>query len=270
MKKQFFRSTMAGCALAAMSSSCLALSVTIGTTTIIDGGAGDTNPAAGVIDFSLASVTGSSGTYSISGTVIENTTGTTSLTSGAALTLTNLDIEALTGNVNDTIAFDSSTFPIFSLPATGIAYLSGNWTSGSSNAAAPISGADLTLNAWNVGDWQWNSQSGTNAPFVVPFSTASADSTSASFNVIGAQASLPNTITPYYGFVADQADWTSVRGTLAFNLANAGDGFWLPSSADIETGDLVTTVVPLPGGVWLFLSGLAGFASRFVRSRHLS
>ncbi len=253
-----------------ISKPALALSITVGGTTIFDGGAGDANPAAGVIDFSLANVSGNTGFYDISGTVQESIAGNSFVTSGAALTLTNLDISATTANVADEIVFDSSQFPVFALPANGVANVDGNWTTGSSNAPATISGASVGLSGWNVGNWQWASMVGNGQEFVLPFSQAVADSTTGSvFATTVVSAPMPDLITPYYFFTATQADWTSVRGKLSFNLVNSGDGIWMPGSAEILTGDLVSTV-PLPSSMVLLVSGALGLAGFATRRKSLS
>ena len=248
---------ISACTFSLISTSALAISVTVGSTTIVDGGVGDTNATSGIIDFSLTSVNGTSGTYNISGTVNETITGTTSLTSGATLTLTNLDIQAITGNVNDTIIFDSSTFPVFALPANGVTNIDGNWTNGASNTATAVTNGDVTLTGWNVGNWEWNGNVGINQEFLLPFSSSSVNSSGGStFATAGINNPMPDLITPYFGQVLTQADWTSVRGKLEFNLANSGDGLWMPGSAEIVTAEI--SAVPLPATVWLFASGLTG------------
>ena len=263
-KKKAIALKQAAVFLAVLSSplSSHALSITVGTTTITDGGAGDTNAAGGVIDFSLVNVNGVTGIYNISGTVNETSAGTTNVTSGATLTLTNLDIQAVTGTVNDTIIFDSSVFAPLGLPANGTAAVDGAWTSGASNTPAAIAGSDVTLSGWTVGNWEWNAMVGTNQEFVSPFAAASALSNAgASFNDPGVTQPMPDLITPWFGQTLVQADWTSLRGKLEFNLANSGDGLWMPGSADLVAGDV--PAVPVPAAFWLFASGIAGlFAYR--------
>lgn len=234
-----------------------ALIISLGTSSIIDNGAGDSNTAIGVIDFSLTGINGTSGTYNASGTVTEISNGTTSVTNSTSMTLTNLDIEATSGTVNDTIVFQSTNFPVLSLPSPGNIMLDGNWTSGASNTPTLVSGGDVRLSGYLSGDWQWGAYQGTNSEFFVPFNYTSSilSGAGASFGpVTGTPLIIPAANTdPFFGFNLDQADFTSVIGKLEFNLANSGDGLWLPGSADVSVG-----AVPVPASFWLFGSGLLG------------
>lgn len=244
-----------------------AMLVSLGSTTIVDNGAGDTNMAIGVIDFNLMGLSGTSGTYNASGTVTEVTSGSTTVTNGINITLTNLDIEATSGAASDTIVFQSTSGPLISLPSPGSVSLDGNWTSGASNAPSLISGSNIALSGYLFGDWQWGAIVGAASEFPVGFSGTggvTSDSGSVFGPVAGGSLIIPaaNTV-PFFGQPLYQADFTSIVGKLDFNLNNNGDGLWLPGSANVYMGE--TSAVPVPAAVWLFgsgLMGLIGFARR--------
>ena len=255
-----------GMAVLCISVPTQAMLITLGGSTIMDNGLGDTNSATGVIDFNLTGISGTSGTYNASGTVTEVSSGTTSVTNGVSMTLTNLDIEATSGSVNDTIVFQSTSGPLISLPSTGSVSLDGNWTSGASNVPSLVSGGDVALTGFLFGDWLWGVSVGTSSEFPVGFSTTGLITSGAgsSFGPTGASVIIPAANTDlFYGQILDQADFSSIVGKLDFNLNNSGDGVWLPGSADIYMGDV--SAVPVPAAVWLFgsgLIGLIGFAKR--------
>ncbi len=235
-----------------------ALTITLGSSMIVDDDPlYDFNSTPGVIDFNLTGISGTSGTYNASGTVTETVSGTTTVTNGSTMTLTNLNIEATSGTVNDTIVFQSTNFPILTLPAPGNVMLDGNWTSGAGNAPTLVSGGDVRLSGYLFGDWQWAVSQGTNSEFLIPFNYTPSilSGAGAIFGpVTGTPLIIPAANTdPFFGYNLDQADFTSVIGKLEFNLANSGDGLWLPGSAEVSVG-----AVPVPAAFWLFGSGVLG------------
>ena len=267
MKESRFIGAISACAITfCISMPVQALTITLGSTTIVDGDVNDLNGATGVIDFSLTGINGGSGTYDASGTLTEAMTGTSASISSTAMTLTNLDIMATSGAVSDTILFQSTAGPIISLPATGNVELDGNWTSGSAtNAVASVTGGGVALSAYLFGDWEWGVNTVTNGEFFVPFgdtSTISSGSGSSFGPVVSSSLTIPAANTdPFLGQVLTQADFTSIIGKLDFTLANSGDGLWLPGSADVQ----MVSSVPVPAAFWLFgsgLVGLIGFAKR--------
>ena len=233
-----------------------ALSVAVGSTVIADDGSGDTcGSSPGIICFSNLGVPGA---YNIiSGTLVK---------SGSTFTLTNLDIEALAASVSGGISFSDNV--LFAAPAVGSVTLDGNWTSGPSNAPAAISGGSIYFSNWATGDYMWN---GGNTIGYQGVEVASAsgstfgpltNSGSMNFPCYGETLGSGTGICFFAPLTVYSPTFSAVGGTLSFSLAAAGDGIWLPGSAEITVSS-----VPLPGAVWLLTSGLAGLAGLFGFTR---
>lgn len=183
---------------------------------------------------------------------------------GTTVKLTNVNIEALTANVSGEINY--SYIGTIAAPAVVAVKLDGNWTSGStSNTPVTISGGSIGLTAWATGGWTWNGIS-TMDYYGVSVASSSGGSFGPSTNggAMDLLCGAPGPSFWWFGYLCTSysSTFSAVGGRLSFSLAAAGDGIWLPGSAEVTVSE-----VPLPGAVWLLTSGLAGLAGLFGFTR---
>ncbi len=176
--------------------------VSFGGLNIVDGGAGDTNSATGIIDFFNPVAEGAK--YSIGGTLTKTVIPGESI----SLNLTNLTIEALVDNASGVIDFRSGDFPLIFAPALFDVDFDGtfNGSGYSASLAASANSENLALGTINVGTGSGNS-----------------------FN-----ESLTG------DFLSSAA--LNILGRISFTLDSVGDTLFLPGSAHIAVYQPSTAV----------------------------